>query len=46
LRADIQRLKGQLEFFDIAFIPILVAATAVVLGMLRQRRRRRRLAYV
>lgn len=44
LRADIQRLKAQLEFFDVAFIPILVAATAIVLGALRQRRRRR-LAY-
>ncbi|HZT89901.1 MAG TPA: Gldg family protein [Stellaceae bacterium] len=45
LRADIQQLKAQLEFFDIALIPILVALVAIVLGLLRQRRRRRRVAY-
>ncbi|HEV2303766.1 MAG TPA: Gldg family protein [Stellaceae bacterium] len=42
LRADIARLKGMLEFFDIALVPILVAAVAIVLGIVRLRRRRRR----
>jgi ABC-type uncharacterized transport system involved in gliding motility auxiliary subunit len=39
LRSDIGRLKGVLEFLDIALIPIIVAAVAVVLGVLRLRRR-------
>jgi ABC-type uncharacterized transport system involved in gliding motility auxiliary subunit len=41
LRRDIDRLKGELEFFDIAFIPILVGIAAVVLGVLRINRRKR-----
>ncbi|MBV9861356.1 MAG: Gldg family protein [Alphaproteobacteria bacterium] len=45
LRGDIQRLKAVLEFFDIAFIPLLVGAGAIVLGALRRKRRRHRLAY-
>ena len=48
LRQDIERLKAILEFCDIALVPILVAAAALVLGALRaaapappaQRRRR------
>jgi ABC-type uncharacterized transport system involved in gliding motility auxiliary subunit len=42
LRQDIDRLKAALEFFDIAFIPILVALAALVLGVVRVRRRKRR----
>ena len=43
LRSDISRLKTGLEFFDIALIPIIVAAAAIVLGALRLRRRSRRI---
>jgi ABC-type uncharacterized transport system involved in gliding motility auxiliary subunit len=43
LRSDIGRLKTGLEFLDIALIPIIVAATAIVLGVLRLRRRSRRI---
>jgi ABC-type uncharacterized transport system involved in gliding motility auxiliary subunit len=42
LRSDIRRLKAGLEFLNIALIPIIVAAVAVILGALRLRRRRRR----
>ena len=42
LRQDIEWLKAILEFCDIALVPILVAAAAIVLGALRLRRRRRR----
>jgi len=44
LRSDIQRLKAGLEFLNIALIPIIVAAVAIVLGALRLRRRSRRAA--
>jgi ABC-type uncharacterized transport system involved in gliding motility auxiliary subunit len=44
LRRDISRLKTILEFADIALIPIVVAAAALVLGALRARKRRRRTA--
>ena len=44
LRNDIQRLKAGLEFLNIALIPIIVAAVAIVLGTLRLRRRSRRAA--
>jgi ABC-type uncharacterized transport system involved in gliding motility auxiliary subunit len=44
LRSDIGRLKAALEFFDIALIPILVAAVAVILGVVRLKRRSRRAA--
>jgi hypothetical protein len=40
-RQDLNVLKGLLEFFDIAFIPILVAIAAAVIGILRLRRRAR-----
>src|SRR6266851_2107125 len=42
LRQDIGALKTILEFCDIALVPILVATVAIVLGMLRLRRWRRR----
>ena len=42
LRNDIRRLKAGLEFLNIALIPIIVAAVAIVLGALRLRRRSRR----
>ncbi|HXP76506.1 MAG TPA: Gldg family protein [Stellaceae bacterium] len=41
LRQDIDRLKAEVEFFDIAFIPILVGFVAVVLGVVRINRRKR-----
>ncbi len=44
LRSDIQRLKGGLEFLDIALIPILVAIVAIIVGAVRSKRRRRRTA--
>src|SRR5262249_60763635 len=44
LLSDIERLKNWLKFFNIALIPIVVALTAVVLGLLRLRRRHRRTA--
>jgi ABC-type uncharacterized transport system involved in gliding motility auxiliary subunit len=43
LRSDIGRLKTGLEFLNIALIPIIVAAAAIVLGALRLRRRSRRI---
>ncbi|MBV9815686.1 MAG: ABC transporter, partial [Alphaproteobacteria bacterium] len=43
LRSDIGRLKTGLEFFNIALIPLIVAAAAIVLGVLRLRRRGRRI---
>jgi ABC-type uncharacterized transport system involved in gliding motility auxiliary subunit len=42
LRDSIERLQTHLEFFDIALVPILVALVAVILGILRMRRRGRR----
>jgi ABC-type uncharacterized transport system involved in gliding motility auxiliary subunit len=44
LRSDIRRLKAGLEFLNIALIPIIVAAVAIILGALRLRRRSRRSA--
>jgi ABC-type uncharacterized transport system involved in gliding motility auxiliary subunit len=44
LRGDIGRLKAGLEFLDIALIPIIVAAVAVILGVMRLKRRSRRAA--
>ncbi|HYM71463.1 MAG TPA: Gldg family protein [Stellaceae bacterium] len=41
LREDIRRLKVILEFFDIALVPVLVVAAAIVIAALRPRRRRR-----
>jgi ABC-type uncharacterized transport system involved in gliding motility auxiliary subunit len=43
LRSNIGRLKTGLEFLDIALIPIIVAAAAIILGALRLRRRSRRI---
>lgn len=40
-REDINRLKAGLEFFDIGFIPLIVAIAAVVVGAIRLRRRKR-----
>jgi ABC-type uncharacterized transport system involved in gliding motility auxiliary subunit len=42
LRRNIARLKGWLEFVDIALVPLIVAIAAVVLAAARLRRRRRR----
>ncbi len=42
LRQDIDRLRDEVEFADIAFIPILVGLAAIVLGLVRLSRRRRR----
>ena len=42
LRQNIAALKLILEFFDIALVPIIVAAAAIVLGLLRVKRWRRR----
>jgi ABC-type uncharacterized transport system involved in gliding motility auxiliary subunit len=41
LRQDIDRVKAELEFLDIAAIPILVGLVAVVLGVVRINRRKR-----
>ena len=43
LRSDIGHLKTGFEFLDIALIPIIVAAAAIILGALRLRRRSRRI---
>jgi ABC-type uncharacterized transport system involved in gliding motility auxiliary subunit len=42
LRSKIQELKEELEFLDIALIPIIVAAVAIIVGAVRVKRRRRR----
>jgi ABC-type uncharacterized transport system involved in gliding motility auxiliary subunit len=42
LRQDIDRLKAVLEFFDIALVPLLVGIAAIVLGLVRLQRRKRR----
>ncbi len=42
LRQDIDRLKAELEFFDTAFIPLLVGLAAIILGIVRMQRRKRR----
>jgi ABC-type uncharacterized transport system involved in gliding motility auxiliary subunit len=42
LRQDIDRLKRRLEFFDIGSIPLLVGLAAIVLGIVRLQRRKRR----
>ncbi|MGH6969182.1 MAG: Gldg family protein, partial [Stellaceae bacterium] len=41
-RENIDRLRNWVEFFDVAFIPILVAVAAMAIGAVRLRRRRRR----
>ena len=45
LRQNIDRLKNALQFVDIALVPILVALVAVLLGIARMNRRRRRAAH-
>jgi ABC-type uncharacterized transport system involved in gliding motility auxiliary subunit len=42
LRQDIDGLKRRLEFFDIGSIPLLVGLAAIVLGIVRMQRRKRR----
>lgn len=42
LRQDIDHLKGLLEFFNIALIPVVVGIVAIILGIVRLRRRKRR----
>jgi ABC-type uncharacterized transport system involved in gliding motility auxiliary subunit len=42
LRQNIERLKRELEFFNIALIPIIVAVVALIVGAVRVKRRRRR----
>lgn len=41
LRQDIDRLGAALKFFNIGFVPLLIAAFALVFGLLRRRRQRR-----
>jgi ABC-type uncharacterized transport system involved in gliding motility auxiliary subunit len=42
LNQEIDRLKARLQFFNIALIPILVGIIAVVVGIMRLHRRKRR----
>jgi transcriptional regulator with XRE-family HTH domain len=42
LRRNIEELKEEFEFLDIALIPIIVAVVAIVVGAVRVKRRRRR----
>ena len=42
LRQDINRLQAWTQFFDIAFVPILVGIAALILGLWRLQRRKRR----
>jgi ABC-type uncharacterized transport system involved in gliding motility auxiliary subunit len=42
LNQEIDRLKARLQFFNIALIPILVGIVAIVVGILRLNRRKRR----
>jgi gliding motility-associatede transport system auxiliary component len=42
LRQDIDHLRAEMEFLDIGAIPILVGFVAIVLGLVRMNRRRRR----
>jgi len=42
LRQDITQLKSRLQFVDIAAIPILVGIVAIILGIVRVQRRKRR----
>jgi ABC-type uncharacterized transport system involved in gliding motility auxiliary subunit len=44
LRSDIGQLRRWLEFLNIALIPIIVAAIAIILGVIRVKRRSRRAA--
>src|SRR5690606_37988564 len=42
LRQDIDRLEAWLQFVNIGLVPILVGIVAIVLGIVRMRRRSRR----
>jgi ABC-type uncharacterized transport system involved in gliding motility auxiliary subunit len=42
LNQEIDRLKARLQFFNIALIPILVGIVAVIVGIVRLHRRKRR----
>jgi ABC-type uncharacterized transport system involved in gliding motility auxiliary subunit len=42
LRGDVASLKAVLEFLDIALVPIIVASVAIILGIVRLKRRSRR----
>jgi ABC-type uncharacterized transport system involved in gliding motility auxiliary subunit len=42
LNQEIDRLKARLQFFNIALIPILVGIAAVIVGIMRLHRRKRR----
>jgi hypothetical protein len=42
LNQDIRRLKSRLVFADVALIPILVGIVAIILGIVRLQRRKRR----
>ena len=44
LRQDIDRLRTEIEIADIAAIPVLLGVVAIVLGLVRMNRRRRRAA--
>ena len=44
LRGDVESLKAWLEFLNIALVPIIVASVAIILGILRLKRRSRRAA--
>ena len=46
LRQDINRLQAWTEFFDIAFVSILVGIAAIGVGVVRVRRRARRASAV
>jgi ABC-type uncharacterized transport system involved in gliding motility auxiliary subunit len=46
LRQDITRLQAWTAFFDIALVPILVGIVAIVIGVVRLRRRARRVRAV
>src|SRR6266852_545256 len=42
LNQEIDRLKARLQFFNIALVPILVGVLAIIVGIMRLRRRKRR----
>ncbi len=42
LREDIDRLKNKLVFYDVALVPLLVSGLAIIIGLVRVRRRARR----
>jgi len=44
MRRDIDRLERQVQFYTIAAVPIAIALFAIVMGLMRRQRRRRRFA--